>query len=285
MSGTLADLLRPERLTEVVDIGANPHGEDPPYKAMLAAGACRVTGFEPQQDAFARLVAAQGANERYLPHAVGDGGAHTLRLCRSPGMASLLAPDPVTLEVFGALKHWGEVVGEVPVQTRRLDDIGEIERLDYLKMDIQGSELAVLKGGQEKLSRAVAAQLEVSFVPLYQGQPVFGEVDLEMRRMGFIPHCFAAVKNWPIAPCVVDGDPYKPLRQLLEADIVYVRDFSRPDAMSDEQLKHLALVAHHCYGSIDLVMRCLMLLTRRGSLAQGAGQSYAQLLAGAGVPR
>lgn len=285
MSGTLAELLQPVRLTEVVDIGANPHGEDPPYKAMLAAGACRVTGFEPQQDAFAKLVAAKGANERYLPHAVGDGGAHTLRLCRSPGMASLLVPDPVTLEIFGALKHWGEVVGEVPVQTRRLDDIAEIENLDCLKMDIQGSELAVLRGGQEKLSRAVAAQLEVSFVPLYQGQPVFGEIDLEMRRMGFIPHCFAAVKNWPIAPCIVDGDPYKPLHQLLEADVVYVRDFSRPDAMSDEQLKHLALVAHHCYGSIDLVMRCLMLLTRRGSLAQGAGQRYAQLLAGAGSPR
>lgn len=285
MSATLSDLLQPGRLTEIVDIGANPHGEDPPYKAMLAAGACRVTGFEPQQDALAKLVAAKGTNESYLPHAVGDGGAHTLRLCRSPGMASLLAPDPVTLEVFGALQHWGEVVDEVPVQTRRLDDIGEIERLDYLKMDIQGSELAVLRGGQEKLARAVAAQLEVSFIPLYQGQPVFGEIDLEMRRMGFIPHCFAAVKNWPIAPCIVDGDPYKPLHQLLEADIVYVRDFSRPDGMSDDQLKHLALVAHHCYGSIDLVMRCLMLLTRRGSLAQGAGQRYAQILAGAGGPR
>ncbi|MCM2329063.1 MAG: FkbM family methyltransferase [Lysobacter sp.] len=285
MIGTLADLLQPGRLTEVVDIGANPHGEDPPYKAMLAAGACRVTGFEPQRDALAKLVAASGANERYLPHAVGDGGAHTLRLCRSPGMASLLAPDPVALEIFGALKHWGEVVDEVPVQTRRLDDIGEIERLDYLKMDIQGSELAVLRGGQEKLSRAVAAQLEVSFVPLYRGQPVFGEIDLEMRRMGFIPHCFAAVKNWPIAPCIVDGDPYKPLHQLLEADIVYVRDFSRPEAMGDEQLKHLALVAHHCYGSIDLVMRCLMLLTRRGSLAPGAGQRYAQILDGARGPR
>ena len=279
MSETLAQLLRPDRITEVVDIGANPHGEDPPYKAMLAAGACRVTGFEPQQDALARLVAAGGTNERYLPYAVGDGGAHTLNLCRSPGMASTLEPDPAALEMFGALGHWGEGVDRVPVQTRRLDDVDEIERLDYLKMDIQGGELAVLRSGRQKLAGTVAAQVEVSFVTLYKDQPPFGEVDLEFRRMGFIPHCFAAVKNWPIAPCIVEGDPYKPLNQLLEADVVYVRDFSRPDAMDDEQLKHLALVAHHCYGSIDLAMRCLMLLARRGRVAQDAGQRYAALLA------
>jgi FkbM family methyltransferase len=280
VSSALLDLLRPARLPEVVDIGANPHGEDPPYKAMLAAGACRVTGFEPQPDALAKLEAAKGPHERYLPHAVGDGGAHTLHLCRSPGMASLLVPDRVKLEIFGALGHWGEVVDRVPVQTLRLDDIAEIGRLDYLKMDVQGSELAVLRNGRQKLAEAVAAQVEVSFITLYEDQPPFGEIDLEFRGMGFIPHCFAAVKNWPIAPCIVDGDPYKPLRQLLEADVVYVRDFSKPEAMSDEQLKHLALVAHHCYGSIDLVMRCLLLLARRGSVPADAGRRYAGLVAG-----
>lgn len=276
---SLSEILAPGRLTEIVDIGANPHGGDPPYKAMLAAGVCRVTGFEPQPEALAALQAAMGPNERYLPHAVGDGEPRTLNLCRSPGMASLLAPDAATLEVFGTLRHWGEVTGRVPVRTRRLDDIDEIERLDFLKMDVQGSELAVLRHGRGKLAQAVATQVEVSFVTLYEGQPPFGEVDLELRRQGFIPHCFAEVKHWPIAPCIVDGDPYKPLRQLLEADVVYVRDFTRPDAMGDEQLKHLALVAHHCYGSIDLVMRCLMLLARRGAVPPDAGQRYARIAA------
>jgi hypothetical protein len=34
----LADIVRAERLTSVVDIGANPINGDPPYKAMLKAG-------------------------------------------------------------------------------------------------------------------------------------------------------------------------------------------------------------------------------------------------------
>ena len=46
-SDALFDLLPPDHLTAVVDIGANPIDGDPPYKGMLAAGLCTVIGFEP----------------------------------------------------------------------------------------------------------------------------------------------------------------------------------------------------------------------------------------------
>ena len=52
---TLSAILRPARLTRVVDVGANPIDGDPPYKAMLEAGLCMFTGFEPQLHALARL--------------------------------------------------------------------------------------------------------------------------------------------------------------------------------------------------------------------------------------
>lgn len=44
MSSFFTEILQPQRLTEVVDIGANPIDGDPPYKPMLAAGLCKVTG-------------------------------------------------------------------------------------------------------------------------------------------------------------------------------------------------------------------------------------------------
>jgi hypothetical protein len=193
-------------------------------------------------------------------------------------MTSLLEPDPTAFELFSALEPLSTVLRRAPFETRKLDDLAEIQHMDFLKIDIQGSELAVFQGGTAKLAQAVAIQTEVSFVALYQGQPTLGEVDLELRRQGFIPHCFAAIKHWPIAPCVVDNDPRKPLHQLLEADMVYVRDFSRPNGMSDEQLKHLALIAHGVYGSYDLALRCVMLLEQRGALEAGAQQRYLQLL-------
>ncbi|HYV62409.1 MAG TPA: FkbM family methyltransferase [Bryobacteraceae bacterium] len=274
MSKAFWEQLSPQRLTEVVDVGANPIDGEPPYQRMLSAGLCRVVGFEPQEDAFAQLQSGKGPNERYLPYALGDGGEHLLNIYRGWGLTSLLELDPAKLELFDAFKPLSGLLRQVPMATRRLDDIAEIENLDFLKMDVQGSELAVFRGGRKKLARAVAIQVEVSFVTLYKDQPGLGEIDLELRGQGFIPHCFAAVNRWPISPCVVNGDPRTPLHQLLEADIVYVRDFSRPESMSDEQLKHLALIAHHCYGSADLALRCVMLLERREVLPSGAQNRY-----------
>jgi FkbM family methyltransferase len=279
MIHNLSSILKLNKITEVVDIGANPIDGDPPYKTMLAAGLCRVTGFEPQEMALAELLHKKGPNERYLPDAVGDGGDHFLKICRATGMTSLFEPDPNTLELFDVLKPLGEVIQRLPMQTRRLDEIQEIEHLDFLKIDIQGGELAVFQGGKVKLARAVAIQVEVSFITLYKDQPSLGDIDLEMRRQGFVPHCFAQIKKWPIAPCVINGNPRLALNQLLEADIVYVRDFSQPQSMSDEQLKHLALIAHHCYGSFDLALRCVMLLEQRKALQLGSQNVYLGLLA------
>lgn len=278
MSQSLHSILKPDRITEIVDVGANPIDGDPPYKSMLGAGLCRVTGFEPQPKALAELMERKGPYERYLPYAIGDGAAHILNICRASGMTSLYEPDSATLELFDVLKPLGEVVERVPIQTRRLNSMDEIEHLDFLKIDIQGGELTVFVGGDEKLLHTVAIQVEVSFVTLYKEQPSLGHIDLELRRQGFIPHCFVAVKKWPIAPCVVNADPRMPLNQLLEADMVYVRDFSKPRDLTDEQLKHLALIAHHCYGSFDLALRCVMLLEQRKVLAMGAQQEYLKIL-------
>lgn len=272
----LWNLLAPQRLTDVVDVGANPIDSQPPYTPMLAAGLCRVTGFEPQEEALRTLQERQGLHERYLPYVVGDGDAHTLNVCRGSGMTSLLEPDPAALDVFEYLKLPGEVVERVPVQARKLDDISEIHHVDFLKIDVQGGELAVFRGGTARLAETVAIQTEIAFVTLYKDQPTFGDIDAELRSQGFLPHGFPEIKLWPISPCV---DPRQPVNQLLEADIVYVRDFTRMDSMSDEQLKHLALVAHHCYRSVDLALRCVMVLEHRQAVGAGSRQRYLDILA------
>jgi FkbM family methyltransferase len=270
----LTEILAPTRPTTIVDVGANPIDGTPPYKAMLAAGLCEVIGFEPQEDALARLEQAKGPHERYLPYALGDGSARTLHVCELPGMTSLLVPDPAHLALFNLFPIWGTVKNQIPVTTRKLDDIAEIAHLDFLKMDVQGAEREVLAHGREKLAGTVVIQTEVSFVPLYQGQPVFGEMDLALRELGFLPHCVTGTKIWPIAPMVVGDAPNRGIRQLLETDMVYVKDFSRPENMSAEQWKHLALVAHHCYGSYDLVLKAILTLIQMGAVPEGANKRY-----------
>lgn len=278
MTDPLAELLRPERLTAVVDVGANPIDGDPPYKPLLERGLCTVVGFDPQPAALESLNRRKGPHETYLPYAVGDGSTRTLHVCHAPGLTGLLTPDPRTLSLLPLFPEFGRVESTAEVSTRALDSIDEITALDLLKIDVQGSELMVFRSGRQKLSMAVAIQTEVSFLPLYQGQPPFGEVDLELRSQGFVPHALVDTRRWIITPLTVNDNPRQPLNQLVEADIVYVRDFREPEAFTDGQLAHLALIAHHCYRSFDLALHCLLTLERRGSVDQGAQARYLDIL-------
>ena len=81
---TLLALLRPQRLTAVVDVGANPIDGDAPYKSMLSRRLCTVTGFEPQPDGLASLNARKGELETYLPYVIGDGNPATLHVAVVP---------------------------------------------------------------------------------------------------------------------------------------------------------------------------------------------------------
>ncbi len=105
-----ASLLRADRLTAVVDIGANPIDGAPPYKGMLAKRICTLVGFEPQPEALARLNAGKSDMETYLPYAVGDGTRGTLKVCQAPGMTSLYMPNPRVLSLFPNFIHFGRVV-------------------------------------------------------------------------------------------------------------------------------------------------------------------------------
>jgi hypothetical protein len=72
----------------------------------------------------------------------------------------------------------------------------------------------------------------------------------------------------------VGTDPYQAFNQVLEADVVYVRDFMQPEKMNPEQLKHLAIVAHFCYGCFDLAANCIYHLTRAKAVQEGALERY-----------
>ena len=129
----LFDLLKPERLTHVVDVGANPIEGDAPYKRMLQSQLCTVTGFEPQPAALDELNAQKTANETYLPYVVGSGADKELNICRYSGWTSLLKPRQAALDVFSHFQHNAEVIETLAVQTHRLDDIEEVAIFDLLK--------------------------------------------------------------------------------------------------------------------------------------------------------
>jgi len=248
---------------KVIDIGANPIDADPPYAAMLRAGAAEVVGFEPNRAALDLLNARKGPLERYFPHAVGDGQRHCLHICQAPGMTSLLEPDPAVLALFHGFPDWGRVMSTEPVDTIRLDDVPETAGADLLKLDIQGAELMVLRHAEARLRDAVVIQAEVEFLPLYKDQPLFSDIDMFLRARGFVLHRFFPAVSRAVQPMVVNADPYAGLGQLVWADAVFIRDFARMDALDDRQLLAMAAILHDCYAAFDIAFRLVAEHDRR----------------------
>jgi FkbM family methyltransferase len=283
---TLEALLEvPPRYVRVADVGAACLGESPSYQPLIERNLARVFAFDADERQVDQVKSQLGSVATVLPCALGNGKLCTLHVCpKEHGWTSLLEPDESHIEFFHFFSSFSAVAKKMPVKTHRLDDVEAVDGIDYLKMDIQGAELMVLQSGWRKLRDCVAIQLEVSFVTLYKDQPAFGELDIELRRHGFVPHCFAAIKRSAIAPTANGVDPTQPFNQLLEADIVYVRDIFRLGELSTDQLKRLTLVAHYCYRSPDLAGKAVLELQKVGSVPSSSYEKYLEIFNSARAP-
>jgi FkbM family methyltransferase len=243
---------------KIVDIGANPIDGTPPYLQILNAGDAEVVGFEPNPKALAELNEKKGAHETYLPYAVGDGARHTLNICSASGMSSLLEPNLDVLGRFHGFPEWCRIVEKIAVDTVRLDDIAETAGVDLLKIDIQGGELMVFRNGEARLKDASVIQTEVEFLQMYVGQPLFSDVELFLRSQGFVFHRFYPTVSRVMGPLLVNNDIFAGMSQLLWADALFIKDFTRLERLSDRQLLAMATIMHDCYQSYDLVLNLLI---------------------------
>lgn len=270
LAWSLVELLPPLPTISVLDIGAMLAEEQTePYAALVSAGKARVVGFEPNQEECDRLNRLFGPPNRFYPHFVGDGGDAVFYETTRTYTGSLFRPNRRLLEAFQNLHGLTTVVAEHRVRTRRLDDIDELGDVDFIKIDVQGSELAVFSGGAKALAGATIIQTEVEFVELYEGQPLFADVDRFLRAAGFQFHTLLTFGGRCFKPMLVDNDPNRGIRQLLWVDAVYVRDFLRLDAVPTDKLLRLAVILHDLYQSYDFCMHVLGVVDKRqGSVLQ-----------------
>lgn len=87
------------------------------------------------------------------------------------------------------LGHEIDISGKtIPVLAKTLDEVAgsTTGTIDLLKIDVQGAELDVLKGGTKTLERTHFAWIEVSFKPLYEGSALFADIQQFMEAHGFM---------------------------------------------------------------------------------------------------
>ena len=251
-------LPRPESMISIVDVGAMMLGDDKgPYASLVSRGYAKVIGFEPNAVECDKLNKTFEGTHHFYPFFIGSGKAATFYETNMTMTGSLFKPNRPLLEQFTNLHELVTLVAEHGVSTRRLDDLEGLDDVDVVKIDVQGAELAVFKGGQRVLSNALFVHTEVEFVELYEGQPLFADVDQFLRSCGFQFHTFEGFGQRSFKPLTIGQNQNRGTRQILWSDAIYVRDFMAFEALSEQKLLKLAIVAHEMYRSYDLAYKAL----------------------------
>ena len=260
---------------QIMDVGASAIAEVPIYSPLLELGLAHLNAFEGDPRQIDGIKKTYGNHATIYEDFLFDGTVQTLHLASAlSGMTSLLKPDQEALKFFNGFDHFGQIERTEQIQTKRLDDIFNLPFIDILKMDIQGAELTVLKNGVDKLRNCLAIQVEVSYICLYENQPSFCDVDVWMRSHGYLPHCFLDIKKWSITPTVFNNNFRIAGNQLLESDIVYVKNPLRFIDLSNAQLVKLATIAHLCFKSYDLCVFILLELEKRQLIKTDSHKLY-----------
>lgn len=179
----LIEALPQDFVLTLVDVGSagGLHGRWRPFRPLLSA-----ILFDPRETAASGSFGRGQA--RIYPVALSDkAGEEILHLTALANMSSFLRPDA---EVFGRYRKKradAQVTSTETVPVDRLDALVQADgfKPDVIKIDTQGSELMVLKGAEKSLKSAVLAEIEVSFLQRYAGQPLFADIEAWMQDRGF----------------------------------------------------------------------------------------------------
>lgn len=169
----------------VVDVGASG-GIDhrwakftSSYKGIL---------FEPDPREYDILRSKSGKNLIVLNCALSDSvNTVDFHLCKKQQVSSVYMPNFDFLSKFPEVERF-EIQKCIRIKADTLNNQLKkkgIAEVDFIKIDTEGHELSILKGGVDYLDNTVGLEIEVEFAPLRENQPLFNEVDSFVRERGF----------------------------------------------------------------------------------------------------
>jgi len=171
----------------VVDVGARG-GFEPHWS--LYRDQVRLLGFEVDVKECERLnQQVSKSGNRFFPFALHqDRGKRTFYVTAFPDSSGFYSPD---------MQFWQRFPDEVNVvveKTIQMDTVdfdsfaseNDIDSVDFIKLDTEGSELDILKGAIKFIKKSVLGlSIEVEFLQAHKEQPVFSDVDSFLKPLGF----------------------------------------------------------------------------------------------------
>jgi len=231
--------------------------------------------FEARDDEAQELSSSnKNSNIEYVPYALStDGSGISLTITAIPTCSSSYKPIRSIYEKYPgcAIMRPVEEVKCRSVSIDKFMNSRDIDRIHAIKLDTQGAELDILKGAKKALASCLFVIVEVEFNSLYEGQPLFCDVDRFMRDHGFVlwrlnnlAHYSTGVINQEPHAMMIGSDPgghqmvHFANGQLFWGDALYVK--SSATSATEESLSYddavagAALVAQWRFWDLALEM-------------------------------
>lgn len=197
----------------VLDVGANAGQFGAGLRAAGYSG--RIVSFEPLARAHAALVRASRDDVDWTVHqrcAIGSGrGSVEINVAANSVSSSILP----MLEAHVAAAPESKYCDKESVPLETIDEVAPTYLRDarslMLKIDTQGYEWQVLDGAAATLPRIKAILIEMSLVPLYEGQHLWQETITRLEKLGFV--------TWSLQPGFTDRSSGR----TLQVDGMFVR--------------------------------------------------------------
>jgi len=171
----------------MLDIGANT-GQYALQLRKEIGYVNKIISFEPLSAAFDVLKtnAKSDPNWQVFNFALGDTEEKKeINIAENSYSSSMLDMLPSHLESAPTSRY----IGKETITVKKLDylfsDICKQNANVYMKIDTQGFEYKVLNGAEKSLSQIDIIQIEMSLVPLYQGEILFDEMLNLMNEKGY----------------------------------------------------------------------------------------------------
>lgn len=210
----LTEMLARHGITLVFDVGANVGQYAISLRNNNYTG--RIVSFEPLSAAHAVLsaAAAEDPNWQIAPRAAVGATAGETRVNISPesDMSSLLPLTDDAAQKLASVRSTESEAVSVTTLATEIPQYADVNDAIFIKSDTQGYESEMLKGLAGAADRVTGLQLELSLVPLYQGQPDYLTVLNHISELGFTPHL------------VVPGYFSRHHGQMIEFDVICFRD-------------------------------------------------------------
>ena len=187
--------LRKFEIDLVLDVGANKGQFASEIRQCGYAG--KIVSFEPLSKAHAELLqscAGDTAWDAYPRCALGDhNGEVEINIAGNSESSSILP----MLESHRSAAPESAYQGKESVSVKTLDSVAgqylKDARATFLKIDTQGFEWQVLNGARDTLPHIKGILVELSLVPLYEGQHLWREVIGRLEAEGFTLWAFKPV--------------------------------------------------------------------------------------------